>query len=52
MGVEEITKEIVVKLIEANAFNFEQYPDAKTYTDMVCAAYAQIKKIVSRNYDN
>lgn len=44
MGASEIAKEIVVKMIEADALIYDQYPDAKSYTDVVCAAYAQIKK--------
>ena len=42
MSNDEIAKEIVIKLIDKDSLSFEQFPEAKTYVDIVCAAYKQI----------
>lgn len=45
--VYEITKEIVLKIIEKDCLTFEQYPEAKSYVDLVCESYKQVFKTVS-----
>lgn len=43
----EITKEIVIVLIEKGQLDYQQFPEAKTYVDLVCEAYKQIFKTVN-----
>ena len=35
----QIAKEIVIELIRKDALNYDNCPDAKNYTDLVCSAY-------------
>ena len=47
MNDKEIAKEIVIKLIDAKCIQFEQFPEADTYVDLVCKAYEQVYKTVN-----
>ena len=51
MGASEITKEIILTLIETGNLSTDHFPDAKTYVDVVCCAYKQVFKTV-RNPDD
>lgn len=51
MNKGEITKEIIIELIEKGALRFDDYPGAKKYTDIVCEAYKQIYNTVSEPLD-
>lgn len=49
MEEKQIAKEIVLKMLEHNAFIRSEYPEAKTVADMVVEAYKTILTAVKEN---
>lgn len=49
MDEKEITKEILIKMIENGAILRSEYPNAETTVDVVCEAYKKILKTVKED---
>lgn len=43
----DVSKEIVLKLIDKDNLTYDDFPEAKTYVDLVCEAYKQIFRAVN-----
>lgn len=48
MDINEITMNIVLKMLDKDLVYANQYPDAKTTADLVCEVYKTIFKTVSK----
>ena len=50
MDFNEVTKEIVQKLVDKNVILMDQFPTAETYVDAVCQTYEKIYDTVYKAY--
>lgn len=46
MNEKEIAKDIILKAIDHNAINVNDYPEAESQIDAICSAYKKVLKTV------